>query len=77
MPNTDAAMAERLVNELLLKFSTIKFSNQDNKFSATFSAGIAEYPCFYDLAALVEAADQAMYQAKAEGRNRVCVAGNI
>jgi PleD family two-component response regulator len=70
------ALAERLVNELLRKFSTIKFGGQENKLSATFYCGIAEYPCFNDLTALVEAADRAMYQAKEEGRNRVCVACN-
>ncbi|MBV8886698.1 MAG: diguanylate cyclase, partial [Chroococcidiopsidaceae cyanobacterium CP_BM_RX_35] len=42
------------------------------KFRVTFSGGIAEFPANgTDLQALYRSADAALYQAKAEGRNRV------
>ncbi|MDP3904911.1 MAG: diguanylate cyclase, partial [Methylococcaceae bacterium] len=56
------------------KFSTLKFSVNNRQFSVTFSAGIAEFPRFQDMPALIDAANQALYQAKAEGRNRVRLA---
>jgi len=74
LPNTSADQAKLLVAELLRKFSTLKFSVNNRQFSVTFSAGIAEFPRFQDMPALVDAANQALYQAKAEGRNRVRLA---
>lgn len=74
LPNTSANQARVLVGELLRKFSTFKFGVHKHEFSVTFSAGIAEFPSFSELSALLEAANQALYQAKTEGRNRVCLA---
>jgi len=73
LPDTSAVQAEQLVADLLQNFSEILFNSHGCEFSATFSAGIAEYPCFESLASLAEAADQALYRAKAEGRNRICL----
>jgi len=48
----------------------------DVRFSITFSAGVAEYPADGgDLQALYRAADQALYQAKEAGRDRVLPVG--
>ncbi|MDO9163756.1 MAG: diguanylate cyclase [Methylococcaceae bacterium] len=74
LPNTSANQAKLLVAELLRKFSTLKFSVNNRQFSVTFSAGIAEFPRFQDMPALIDAANQALYQAKTEGRNRVRLA---
>lgn len=74
LPGAPAAQAERLIGELLRTFSAFKFYGCGGEFFATFSAGIAEYPCFENLTSLAEAADQALYRAKAEGRNRICLA---
>lgn len=47
----------------------------DPSLSLTFSAGVAELGTDgYNLAELIELADQALYQSKAEGRNRVSLA---
>lgn len=44
----------------------------------TYSVGIAEYPTDgYTIDALYQAADQALYQAKANGRNQMCLAQDM
>ncbi|HLO51418.1 MAG TPA: response regulator [Kamptonema sp.] len=66
--------AKRL-NDFLKNWCEQKFTDTNNQtFQVTFSAGVAEYS--YDGANLQElyrAADAALYQAKAMGRNRVLV----
>ncbi|MEQ1530552.1 MAG: response regulator [Methylococcales bacterium] len=74
LPGTDALKAEQLLKELLQTFSAFKFTGNNHEFFVTFSAGIAEYPTFNNITTLIEAADQALYQAKAKGRNQVRVA---
>ena len=66
----------RLV-EVLDTFSREQFTGRRGaRFAVTFSAGVAEFPGDgTDVAALYQAADRAMYRAKAAGRNRVMSAG--
>ncbi|MBD3815204.1 MAG: diguanylate cyclase [Halothiobacillus sp.] len=72
LPNTDEQTAAHLINRLRVQFgqSAILTENGSNLF-CTFSAGIASFPRFLDLTSLIEAADQHLYVAKANGRNRV------
>lgn len=72
LPNTDEQTAAHLINRLRVQFgqSAILTENGSNMF-CTFSAGIASFPRFLDLTSLIEAADQHLYVAKANGRNRV------
>lgn len=67
--------AKRL-SELLATMRQEEFtSDSGQKFHVTFSAGIAQYPADgQDLQALYLAADVAMYQAKAAGRDRIHLA---
>ncbi len=72
LPNTDEQTAADLINRLRVQFgqSGTLTENGSNLF-CTFSAGIASFPRFLDLTSLIEAADQHLYVAKANGRNRV------
>jgi PleD family two-component response regulator len=42
---------------------------------ASFSCGVATFPDYQSTSALIEAADNALLQAKRDGRNRVLKAG--
>ncbi|MBV7299021.1 diguanylate cyclase [Enterovibrio paralichthyis] len=71
LPDTPADIALRLIDEFRLMFSRTPFSNGDENFYATLSAGIATFPEFTSVDSIIEAADSALYLAKERGRNRV------
>lgn len=66
-----AQVAERL-RSCLAKFSHIP-NSQPTLPGVTISLGVAEFSPEDQLNCLVHKADQALYQAKQQGRNRVCV----
>lgn len=65
--------AARLLGNMLDEFRRHEFKDtQGHPFRATFSAGVASSPeDGHTLASLLERSDGRLYQAKAEGRNRV------
>jgi diguanylate cyclase (GGDEF)-like protein len=71
LPGTPAAMAQQVVDELRRAFASFPFSANQGPFSATFSAGISDFPMQQDGKSLCDAADRALYLAKQRGRNRV------
>lgn len=73
-PNATPADAVALMEEIRTCFEHIRHRAGDREFSVTFSCGVSSFPAQRSSAALIEAADQALYAAKAGGRNRV-VAG--
>lgn len=71
LKNITADAAETLVNELREDFSKIVFDSGQEQFHCDFSAGISMYPGHEHAEDLRMAADEALYQAKKQGRNQV------
>ena len=76
LPDCSADSAARLVNKLREAFSDIQFMGSGQRFSCTISAGVIDNQQFPSDSpeTLIERADQALYQAKRNGRNRVYLA---
>jgi len=73
-PDMNMQDTKKIMDELLNEFSNIEFRKKDKKFNITFSAGIAEYPIIsQNVSELLSRADQALYSAKEEGRNRIYI----
>ncbi len=73
-PGVVATEAKKIIDRIRLQFSSINFKTNtpDKTFSVSFSAGISEYPSMgTNLSELLSRADQALYAAKTDGRNRV------
>ncbi|MEJ5202095.1 MAG: diguanylate cyclase [Anaerolineales bacterium] len=76
-PNTSGNDAVQVLDEIRQNFSGIVHQgNSGQVFHVTFSAGIAAYPGSVTPANIGDAADRALYQAKAGGRNRVVLLSN-
>jgi len=71
MPETDAKGAERAINILLESVANAQFSQLPSDSRVTVSAGFVQFETGESIDVLLERADQALYQAKANGRNRV------
>jgi len=64
----------RVIEEVRQKFSELRFKGGGGVFGVTFSAGVALFPDWPDAKDLNDAADQALYTAKAAGRNQTVFA---
>lgn len=71
LPNTDTEQAYKIINVLRESFSQITHTRFSGDFTVTFSAGLAAFPVHEHPKSLIRAADQALYEAKETGRNRV------
>ncbi|MBM4134177.1 MAG: diguanylate cyclase [Nitrospira sp.] len=71
---TDLAHARQIADRIRLKIALTPFAYDNHKASITISVGLATMtPTQNQLEVLIEEADRALYQAKANGRNQVCV----
>jgi diguanylate cyclase (GGDEF)-like protein len=67
--------AYQVMDEIRRHFSEIQhYSSKQGVFRVTFSCGIAIYPEYSSVQSLIDAADQALYEAKANGKNQVMLA---
>ena len=72
---TPANIAVDLFEDIRREFSEIAFQAENRDFFVALSCGLADFPVFGNSTTLSDAADKALYEAKAGGRNRVVLAG--
>lgn len=72
--DTDKATAGRVIDRVRRRFAAMAFEAGTERFTASFSAGVAESRDTPSPLDLFRAADQALYAAKRGGRNRLRVA---
>ncbi|MBX9757116.1 MAG: diguanylate cyclase [Pseudomonadaceae bacterium] len=71
LPDCNLEQAKNILDEIRQRFAELPFMAHDSSFNVTFSAGIAQSNSQSNANQLIELADQAMYAAKAAGRNQV------
>jgi len=74
LPDTDINGATFMFDRLKQMLAKSPLNFQQHKLSVTFSAGVAELKETDDAKSLQQHADQALYQAKQQGRNQTIVA---
>ncbi|HUX30015.1 MAG TPA: diguanylate cyclase [Thiobacillus sp.] len=71
LPHTDAEQAFAIMDRIRQDFAQIRHPHGNSHFHVSASGGIATYPLYQTGDALIKAADEALYQAKRDGRNRI------
>ena len=71
LPNCGPAAAAKMLDRIRQDFSELHYQFEDQEFSVTFSAGISSYPTHGTAEEINQSADEALYEAKQQGRNRI------
>lgn len=71
LPDCSLKKARTILDGIRESFQAIPFSAQEQSFQCTFSAGLARVDTSQSTDENIDRADQALYQAKHNGRNRV------
>jgi len=74
LSSTDGDTAVRVLDEIRAGFAEVVQRSDDVEFATTFSCGIASFPGIESPAELNKKADEALYEAKNGGKNKVCMA---
>lgn len=77
LPDLDEADALQVAEKIRRVLAETTLHGDDHEISVTISLGVAEYAGEDSFIDLVRRADEAMYRAKKEGRNRVCLASKV
>lgn len=71
LPNTDGKLALEIMENLGKKFGEITHHMDNQSINIYFSGGVADYPHIKNSRNLIKAADDALYLAKEQGRNKI------
>lgn len=71
LPDVTPEQARHVIDRIRSDFAALPHAHPGGALYATFSSGLASFPVVHTAAALTEAADGALLQAKRLGRNRV------
>lgn len=74
LPDAEMSRAVSLLERIREDFSLLPHAHARGSLRVTFSCGIAALPDYTTASALIEAADQALLEAKRSGRNRLVIA---
>jgi len=79
LPETDLENAMQIAERMRINIEGIRIdlpgiSSPPVKVTASFGVAACDMECFENIDAIIKTADDALYRAKAEGRNRVCPA---
>jgi diguanylate cyclase (GGDEF)-like protein len=74
LPDAEMGRAISLLERIREDFSLLPHAHARGSLRVTFSCGIAALPDYTTASALIEAADQALLEAKRSGRNRLVIA---
>jgi diguanylate cyclase (GGDEF)-like protein len=76
MVGTDTKGAREGLERIRVAIEELEFSSEKGKFKVTISAGLVsnQNPAVKNSEDMIKMADKALYEAKAQGRNRVCTA---
>jgi diguanylate cyclase (GGDEF)-like protein len=75
LANADLALGARVLARLKETVDAFPWANEAPGLNVTLSIGIATRPRGSAIAATIAAADEALYDAKAGGRNRIATKG--
>ena len=73
LPDTETDNASKIAERIRAHIENLKLSYNDRSISLTASFGIASHCENIDIDYLLKDADKALYKAKEEGRNRICI----
>lgn len=71
LPDIDPEHAVRLIDQIRLDFGQLPHAHAQGTLRVTFSCGVAALPDYLTTSTLIEAADDALLEAKRSGRNRI------
>ncbi len=75
LPDTPLSVALKVMDDIRIRFAQMPQEMGRQTVHVTLSCGLAAFPQFDDVPALMDAADQALYAAKRLGRNRCLTSG--